>query len=203
MQLDGNKVIYLVINNKVIATFGLKDILRKESKKVIQLLLEKKKEIILLTGDDETTATKVAKELGITKVLANRNEIEKMKDIQELLDNGKKVMFVGDGFNDALALSKATIGVCLKSSQDITMASADVVLLTNNLSKIIDYFQISKKTRKTIIENMIISLTCSLITIIILFVKGTEKTISILLIGSMIISTILVILNMIRKKKAS
>ena len=162
MKQEGNYVIYLVKNKKVIATFGLKDTIRKESKKVINLLKEKGFNIYLFSGDNEITTSKISKELEINNVISGLNCEEKKAFINSLNKEGKKVMVVGDGTNDALAFANASIGVALKSPNELALLSADVVLTTNNLFKILDIILLSKNTLKQIKQNICISLLSSI-----------------------------------------
>ena len=162
MKLEGNYVIYLVKNKKVIATFGLKDIPRKETKKVLNLLRERNFNIILLSGDNEIVATKIAKELDIANVVAGLNAEGKRDYIKNLKKEGKKVMVVGDGVNDALAFANASMGVALMNTNELSLLSSDVVLTTNNLFKILDIFILSKNTLKQIKQNIWISVLTSI-----------------------------------------
>ena len=162
MKQEGNYVIYLVKNKKVIATFGLKDTIRKESKKVINLLKEKGFNIYLFSGDNEITTSKISKELEINNVISGLNCEEKKAFINSLNKEGKKVMVVGDGTNDALAFANASIGVALKSPNELALLSADVVLTTNNLFKVLDIILLSKNTLKQIKQNICISLLSSI-----------------------------------------
>ena len=154
MAKEGNSVIYLVRNNKVLATIGLKDVIRKESKKIVEKLKEKNINIIMLSGDNEMTAKKIAKELDIDNVVANVNPKEKTKYIKNLVKEGKYVMMVGDGINDAPSLTSATVGVSISSGTDIATNAANIVLVNNNLVKIDDLFSISEKTINNIKQNL-------------------------------------------------
>lgn len=151
---SGNSIIYLVKNNKVIANFGLKDTVRKEAKRLVSELEKRNIKVVMLTGDNNLTANKVATELGIENVLSGVKPKEKTAYIKKLIKEDKKVIMVGDGINDAPSLSSATIGISLKGATDIATSSADVILVNNNLLKIIDLFDLSKKTIKNIKENL-------------------------------------------------
>lgn len=150
----GNSIIYVTENNKVIALIGLKDVIRNNAKDVIKQLKSNEKEIIMLSGDNEKTSNIIAKELNIDKVIANVLPKEKSKTIKDLLTNNHKVMMVGDGINDAPSLASATIGVSVNGGTDIAGDSADVILMQDDLSKIITLISISKKTVKVIKENL-------------------------------------------------
>ena len=151
---NGNSIIYVFEDNKVIALIGVKDIIRENAKATIKELIKLNKEVIMLSGDNETAANIIAKELGIIKVIANVLPNEKEKVIKELINNNHKVMMVGDGINDAPSLASATIGVSVNSGTDIAGDSADVILMQDDLSKIVSLFNISKKTVRVIKQNL-------------------------------------------------
>ena len=153
MAEDGNSIIYLVKNNKVLATFGLKDTIRKESKKLVNELKKNSLEVIMLSGDNKKKEKKIAKELNIYNVVAEVKPKEKTAFINDLITKGNNVIMVGDGINDAPSLSSATIGISLKGATDIATSSADVIIV-NNLLKILDLFKISKKTLRNIKQNL-------------------------------------------------
>lgn len=151
---SGNSIIYLVKNNKVIASFGLKDTVRKEAKRLVSELEKRNIEVVMLTGDNKITANKIAAELKIKNVLSEAKPKEKTAYIKKIIKEDKKVIMVGDGINDAPSLSSATIGISLKGATDIATSSADVIIVNNNLLKIIDLFDLSRKTIKNIKENL-------------------------------------------------
>jgi len=203
MARAGNSIIYLVKNNKVIATFGLKDTVRKESKKVVETLKSKKLEVVMLSGDNQLTAEKIAKELGIEQVFSNMLPKDKTKYIKDLLAAGKKVIMVGDGINDAPSLSSATIGISLKGATDIATSSADVIIM-NNLQKITTLFNIGKRTLKNIKQNLFWAFAYNII--MIPLAMGIFKKINItpmIACLAMILSSLTVTINALRLKKIS
>ena len=107
----------------------------------------------MLSGDSNKVATVVGKSLGIDKVISNVVPKEKENVIKEYMNNSC-VMMVGDGINDALALTSSSIGVSINGSSDIALDVSDVVLMNDNLFKIIDLIETSKKTIKIIKENL-------------------------------------------------
>ncbi len=196
MKLEGNYVVYLVKNKKVIATFGLKDTPRKEAKKVISLLKERKFNIVLLSGDNEIVTSKIAKELNIETVVAGLNSEGKRDYIKNLKKEGKNVMVVGDGVNDALAFANAKMGVALKNSNEISLLSSDVVLTTNNLFKILDIFILSKNTLKQIKQNICISLVTSFIFFILsIGIIPTIKATPLWILFGMVMNLLLITVN--------
>lgn len=151
---SGNSIVYVIKNNKVISLIGIKDIIREEAIEVISKLKKLNKDVIMLTGDNEDTALLVGKELGIDEVISDVTPKEKANLINSLKESGKKVMMVGDGINDAPSLALADIGVSLEGASDIATNTADVIILKNDLTRIISLVIISKKTMKNIKENL-------------------------------------------------
>lgn len=154
LSLDGNSIVYVLENRKVIALIGVKDIIRDNASRVIKKLKQINKRMIMLTGDNEITANIIAKSIGIKEVIANVSPKDKSNKIKELKSKGLKVMMVGDGINDAPSLSLADIGVSLNSAIDIAADSADVILMRNDLNSIYNLFDISRKTLANIKGNL-------------------------------------------------
>lgn len=149
---DGNSILYVIENKKVIALVGVKDIIRNDAKKTIGEL-NANREVIMLTGDNEITANVIAKEININKVISNVLPSEKVKEIKNLMKE-KTVMMVGDGINDAPSLAISSIGVSIGSGTDIANDSSDVILMNDNLVNIVNLINISKSTIKIIKENL-------------------------------------------------
>ena len=154
LALDGNSIVYILENKKVIALIGVKDIIRDNASHIIKKLKQINKRIIMLTGDNEITAKIIAKSIGIKEVIANVSPKDKSNKVKELKNKGLKVMMVGDGINDAPSLSLADIGVRLNSAIDIAADSADVILMRNDLNSIYNLFDISRKTLANIKGNL-------------------------------------------------
>ena len=154
LALDGNSIVYILENKKVIALIGVKDIIRDNASHIIKKLKQINKRIIMLTGDNEITANIIAKSIGIKEVIANVSPKDKSNKIKELKSKGLKVMMVGDGINDAPSLSLADIGVSFNSAIDIAADSADVILMRNDLNSIYNLFDISRKTLANIKGNL-------------------------------------------------
>ena len=154
LAIKGNSIVYVVQNEKVIALIGVNDIVRNEARNVINTLKSMNIETIMLTGDNKETAEKIAKEIGITKVISDVLPTEKSNTIKKLKEENKFVMMCGDGINDSPALAISDIGVSVNSGTDIAMDSSDVILTKNDLSTIINLINISKKTIKNIKQNL-------------------------------------------------
>ncbi len=204
LSLDGNSIVYVIEDKKVIGLIGVKDIIRDNAKDVINKLKNINKRIIMLTGDNEITADIIAKSIGIKEVIANVSPKDKSNKIKELKNKGFKVMMVGDGINDAPSLSLADIGVSLNSAIDIAADSAGVILMRNDLNSIYNLFDIGKKTLGNIKENLfwaffyntcMIPISCGLLEFI-------NITMNPMIAGlAMTLSSFTVIINALRLKR--
>lgn len=151
---NGCSIIYIVEDNVVIGLIGVRDIIRADSKAIIQKLYKNNIEVVMLTGDNEITAKIIAHELGIKKVVADVLPQEKAKHIKKLMNAGRKVAMVGDGINDAPALVGATVGISVNDGTDVAMDSADVILMNNDMNNVLDLIAISKKSYRVIKQNL-------------------------------------------------
>ncbi len=200
----GNSIVYVIRNNQVIALIGVKDIVRQDAKKTIDKLKKLNKEVIMLTGDNEKTASLVANSLGITNVKAEVMPKDKAEFIKQLSNQGKKVMMVGDGINDAPSLVFSYIGVSINSATDIAASSASVILMNDNLEKIISLLKISKKTITNIKQNLFWAFFYNtlMIPLAVGLLKPFGLTISPMIASlAMVISSLTVVLNALRLNK--
>ncbi len=150
----GNSIVYVIEDNKVIGLIGVKDIVRDNVKNIISKLKKLNKKIIMLTGDNEKTALIIANLVGIDHVIASVMPKDKVDVIKKLIAQGSNVMMVGDGINDAPSLATSNIGVSVNGASDIATDSSDVILMSDNLEKIISLIDISKKTIRNIKQNL-------------------------------------------------
>ncbi|MGN1301814.1 MAG: HAD-IC family P-type ATPase, partial [Clostridia bacterium] len=201
---EGNSIVYVVKNKEIIAIIGVNDIVRENTKEVIDILNKNKIKTIMLTGDNKQTAEKIAKDIGITEVIAGVLPTEKARTIKSLKESKNYVMMCGDGINDSPALASSDIGVSVKSGTDIAMDSSEVILTRNDLSNIIKLINISKKTIRNIKQNLFWAFFYNLLMIPI--AMGILKPIGISInpmIASlaMVFSSITVICNSLRLKR--
>lgn len=147
-------IIYVVQNKKLIGIIGVKDTVREESKEAIREFKRRGIDVVMLTGDHEGVANQIAKEVGIRHVISDVLPKEKASYIEKLKQDGKRVIMVGDGINDAPALVASSIGISINQGTDVAMDSADVILMNNNLSNIIDFIDISKRSYHIIWQNL-------------------------------------------------
>lgn len=151
---QGKTPMYIIIDKKLEAIIAVADTVKPSSKKAVQILKNMGIEIVMLTGDNEKTAKAIAKELGISRVVAEVLPNEKAGKVKEIQAEGKKVAMVGDGINDAPALALADVGIAIGSGTDIAMESADIVLMRSDIMDVISAVQLSRKTMKNIKENL-------------------------------------------------
>lgn len=204
LALNGNSIVYVANENKVLALIGVNDIVRENSKNVIEELKKHNINSIMLTGDNKETAEKIGKELGITKVISNVLPSQKSETIKKLKEDGNRVMMCGDGINDSPALTNADIGVSVKSGTDIAMDSSDVILTKNDLYSILKLIKISEKTVKNIKQNLFWAFFYNflMIPIAIGIFKPLGISINPMIASlAMVFSSLTVILNALRLKK--
>lgn len=206
LSKEGNSIIYVVQEREVVALIGVNDVVRENVKDVIQKLNDHKIETIMLTGDNKQTAEIIAQKIGITHVIADVVPSQKAEVVKNMKKEGKTVMMCGDGINDSPALANADIGVSVNSGTDIAMDSSDVILMKNDLSKILDLIEISKRTIRNIKQNLFWAFFYN--SLMIPIAMGLLKTwgiaINPMMAGfAMVISSLTVILNALRLKKMS
>lgn len=204
LSQEGNSILYVVKNKEILSLIGVKDITRTNAKDTIKNLIKLNKNVIMLSGDNEPTANIIAKELGIKNVIANVMPKEKKETLSKLKAEGHKVMMVGDGINDAPSLANSDIGVSLSGATDIAGDSADIILIQDDLSKIVTLFDISKRTIKIIKENLFWAFIYNILMIPIAI--GLLKPLGIMISPmvasiAMTISSLTVVLNSLRLKK--
>lgn len=151
----GNTVVFFGIQNRLVAVFGVADKVRPEASEVIQRLKSMRIKTVMLTGDGETVARDVANMLGIDDYKSGLTPVDKYREVSRLKADGKGIMFVGDGVNDAPAMSAADVGVAVENGTDITKESADFVLLNQDMRTLIKTINLSKYSLKIIKQNLI------------------------------------------------
>ena len=160
LKHEGKASIIVALNGEVIGLIGLSDVIRDDSKAMIERLHDLGTEIILLTGDNSETANYFARQVGIGKVFGNLLPEEKLLWIEKLKNEGKKVCMIGDGVNDAPALKTADVSVAMGSvGSDVAIEAADIALLGDDIGKIPYLKKLSNSTLFTIKANIIISMT--------------------------------------------
>lgn len=150
---QGKTVVYVSNKDKVFGAIALSDVVREESKEAIKLLKEMNIKTAMITGDNKQTAKQVAKELGIDIYFAEVLPKDKVNKVKELQKKGKVAM-VGDGINDAPALTQADIGIAIGAGTDVAIQSAEIVLVRNNPLEVAKLIRLSKETKKKMKQNL-------------------------------------------------
>lgn len=167
LKHEGKASIIVALNDGVVGLIGLSDVIREDSKNMIENLHELGTETILLTGDNTETANYFASQVGIGKVYGNLLPQEKLDWIEKLKSEGKKVCMIGDGVNDAPALKTADVSVAMGSvGSDVAIEAADIALLGDDIGKIPYLKKLSNSTLFTIKANIIISMTINAVAIV-------------------------------------
>ena len=160
LKNEGKASIIVALDGEVVGLIGLSDVIREDSKQMIDSLHELGTETVLLTGDNTETANYFASQVGIGKVYGNLLPEEKLSWIERFKSEGKKVCMIGDGVNDAPALKTADVSVAMGSvGSDVAIEAADIALLGDDIGKIPYLKKLSNSTLFTIKANIIISMT--------------------------------------------
>ena len=192
---DGKSTVNIVLNGKLIGFIALQDTVREEAKIAIQELIALNIQPVMLTGDKEETAKAIALKMNIAKVHANCLPEDKVKIVSEYKAALKQVLMIGDGINDAPSLATASIGVSMGDGTDVSLETADIIMMNNNLRHIPYLVKLSKRTQMIITQNVVFS-----ISVIALLLLSNIAGLIILRLGVLghELSTILVILNSLR-----
>ena len=151
----GQSVVYLVVEGQVAAAFALADVIRPESRRAVGRLQALGIEVAMLTGDSEAVARAVAEELGIDAYFAEVLPENKDQQVAELQGQGKRVAMVGDGVNDAPALTRADVGIAIGSGTDVAIESAGIILVQSNPLDVVKIFELSRATYRKMIQNLV------------------------------------------------
>ena len=151
---EGNSVSFLIIDGENSGIVAQGDQIKASSKAMIKELIDRGIEPVMLTGDNKQVAEAVAAKLGITEVHAQMMPEDKEKMIQSYQKQGKKVMMVGDGINDAPSLVRADIGVAIGAGTDVAVESGDVILVKSDPADIMNFLSLSENTMKKTIQNL-------------------------------------------------
>lgn len=152
---EGNTVVFVLKDKKLIGYIALSDIIRETSKEAIQTLNQMGIECIMLTGDNQKVAQEVAKKIGITNVIAEVLPEQKSAIIEALSNDNRLVAMTGDGINDAPALAKAHLGIAIGAGTDVAIETADVILVKSNPMDVVNIIKLSRSTYKKMIQNLV------------------------------------------------
>lgn len=165
LESQGKTVVALYVDNNLAGLISVADTLRENARDVISQIKKMEKEVIMMSGDNEKTANAIAKTVGIDKILARVLPQAKAEQIKKLQDQGNKVAMVGDGINDAPALTQSDVGIAMGSGTDVAMASGHVILMKSNLNDVLLALKIGKYSLGKIKQNLTISFAYNAMTI--------------------------------------
>ena len=154
MQGAGRTVVHLALGGELLGLIAIADAVRPSAVEAVKALRERGVEVVMLTGDNQGTAERIAKSLGIETVLADVLPGDKASKVKELQGQGKKVGMVGDGVNDAPALTQADVGFAIGAGTDVAMESADVVLMKSDPFDVVGAIELSRATLRKMHQNL-------------------------------------------------
>ena len=154
LQGEGRTVVHVAQNGRVLGLIAIADAVRPTAKAAIAKLRERGLEVVMLTGDNAGTAKRIAADLGLDNVLADVLPGQKAMKVKKLQASGKKVGMVGDGVNDAPALTQADVGFAIGAGTDVAMESADVVLMKSDPYDIVAAIELSHATLRKMHQNL-------------------------------------------------
>ncbi len=154
IEIAGNTAFLVGWNGSVRGTIGVADTVRASSAEAVSALREMGVDVVMLTGDNRRTAETIAAEIGITTVIAEVLPGDKAEEIRRLQHNGNSVGFVGDGINDAPALTQADLGMAVGSGTDVAIEAGDVVLMSGDPMLAVTSLRLARRTFSTIKENL-------------------------------------------------
>ena len=151
---EGKTEVYLITNSTVVGALALADMVRAESKQTVQALKALGIKTAMITGDSNEVAASVAKQLGLDEYFAEVRPEDKAAKVKALQKNGQKVAMVGDGINDAPALTQADIGIAIGAGTDVAIKSADIILVKSDPGDVVKVINLSKKTYTKMVQNL-------------------------------------------------
>lgn len=160
-------IVYLVVDNNVKGYVILSDVLKPDTKELVELLHKKGiKDVGMLTGDKKNVAEKISSKIGMDSFYAELLPQDKVSVIEEAKKNGRIVSFVGDGINDSPVIAMSDVGMAMGKGTDLAVETADIVLMTDEPKKVVEAIDISRRTKRIVDENIAIILIVKVIFLI-------------------------------------
>ena len=150
----GNTVLFIALNERLVGLFAIGDNIKENAQKAIKALQNAGKKVVMITGDNARTADAVGKALGLDGVYADVMPDRKQSILAGLQAEGHIVAMVGDGINDAPALTKADVGIAIGAGTDVAIESSDIILMRNDPLDVVSAIELSNRVKRTIIENL-------------------------------------------------
>ena len=204
LEEEGKTVVFIAFNEKMHGCIALADMIKKNSKTAVEKLKKMGIDVVMITGDNKQTAEAIAKEAGIDRVTAQVLPQDKSAEIKKLQSEGKKITMVGDGVNDAPALTQADTGIAVGSGTDTAVEAADIVLMRNDMSDVPAAVNLSKRTLRIIKQNLFWAFCYNILGIPIaagvLYIFGGPLLNPMFAAAAMSLSSVSVVLNALRIK---
>ena len=195
---DGQTVLYVVAEGRLLGAFALEDEIRPESSEVVTELHRLGIQVAMVTGDSKTVANSVARRVGIDEVAAEVLPADKAMAVKNFQAGGKRVAMVGDGVNDAPALATANVGIAIGAGTDVAIESAGIVLVRSDPRDVVGAIELSRATYRKMVQNLVWATAYNLVAIPVaggLFVRwGFDMPMSVGAVA-MSLSTIIVAAN--------
>ncbi|HEL2560687.1 TPA: cadmium-translocating P-type ATPase [Streptococcus suis] len=198
-EQEGATVVLLAVNRSIMGLISIKDKPQSTASSLLGYLDKENIQSLLITGDSEKTGQAIARQLGINKVISNVLPEDKASQIMYLQKNNELIAMVGDGVNDAPALATANIGIAMGNGSDIAIETADIVILRNDLTKIITAHQLSKRLKVIIKQNICLAMGIVIILVIMTFYNQLSVVQSMVLHEG---SSLIVLINSLRMLKS-
>lgn len=199
LEKQGKTVLFVAVNGELAGWIAVADVIKPFSKDAVRELHNMGYDVVMLTGDNPVTAKAIGQEAGIEKVIAGVLPGEKANEIKKMQDNGINTAMVGDGVNDAPALAQADLGIAIGTGTDIAMAAAPVTLISGDLRNIAKAIRLSKRTVKTIRQNLFWAFIYN---VILIPLAASGKMDPMLSAAAMAFSSVFVVTNSLRIRRA-
>jgi Cu+-exporting ATPase len=157
LEGEGKTVMVLAVGGKVLGAIAVSDVVREDAKAAVEELRGMGVKVVMLTGDNERVARSIASRVGIEHILAEVSPAEKAAQVKKLQRRGEVVGMVGDGINDAPALTQADVGVAIGAGTDVALEAGDVVLVKNEVLDVVRFMRLSRSTMRKIKQNLFLA----------------------------------------------
>jgi Cu2+-exporting ATPase len=198
LEGSGDTVTWLALDGRVAALFAVADVVRDEAAEAIRRLRALGLGVSIVSGDTGLTTGAVASSLGVEKI-AEATPVEKREVVARLQARGRRVLFVGDGLNDAPALTQADVGAAMGRGTDVTLESADAVLMRDDLRLLPDLVRLSRRTHAVIRGNVFWAFFYNVVAIPLAMAGVLHPIVAA---GAMAASSLFVVLNSLRLRRA-